>query len=147
MVNSLKQLFERDLSLLANEIESYNKESDLWLLAEGINNSGGNLCLHLTGNLQFFIGATLGKSGYIRDRKAEFESKDIPVAILLKVIKTTKLVISDSLDSLTAEQLASNYPIEVFGKPMSTTFFLIHLSTHLSYHLGQINYHRRLLSN
>lgn len=43
--------------------------------------------------------------------------------------------------------LQQEYPILVFESKTSTEFFLIHLSTHLAYHLGQINYHRRLLDS
>lgn len=146
MVESLKLIFDRDLSQLAKEIESYSKESDLWLLPKGINNTGGNLCLHLAGNLQYFIGHVLGKSDYKRDRKAEFEDKNVLVSSLLMEIKTTKKVVGQTLTVISKEELEANYPIELFGKPMTTTFFLIHLSGHLTYHLGQINYHRRLLS-
>jgi len=146
MVNTLKQLFERDLTQLTKEIESYKKESDMWLLPEGISNTGGNLCLHLAGNLQHYIGHVLGKSDYKRNRKAEFEDKNVLVSSLLMEIETTKRIIEKTLSELTEDQLNAIYPIEVFGKPMTTTFFLIHLSGHLMYHLGQINYHRRLLS-
>ncbi len=146
MVNELMQLFERDLDRLTKEIKAYNQEADLWILPEGINNTGGNLCLHLVGNLQHFIGQVLGNSGFIRNREAEFGDKNIATATLLKEIETTKEAVSKALTSLTPEQLAANFPIEVFGKPMTTSFFLMHLSGHLNYHLGQINYHRRILS-
>lgn len=146
MVESLKEIFERDLIQLSKEIESYTKESDLWLLPKGINNTGGNLCLHLVGNLQHFIGHILGKSDYKRDRKAEFEDKNVLVSSLLMEIETTKKVVEQTLSAISNNDLETNYSIEVFGKPMTTTFFLIHLSGHLTYHLGQINYHRRLLS-
>ncbi len=146
MVDSLKQIFSRDLNKLAQEIESYKKESDLWLLPNGISNTGGNLCLHLVGNLQHFIGSVLGGSNYKRDRKAEFEDKNALVSSLLFEIETTKKVVEKTLLNLSQTELEANYPIEVFGKPITTTFFLIHLSGHLTYHLGQINYHRRLLS-
>ncbi|MCB0505039.1 MAG: DinB superfamily protein, partial [Cyclobacteriaceae bacterium] len=60
MVAELKELFERDLTQLEKEIDLYKKEEDLWLLPEGISNTGGNLCLHIAGNLQHFIGHVLG---------------------------------------------------------------------------------------
>lgn len=146
MVDELKQIFNRDLNQLVTEIKSYNKESDMWLLPEGISNTGGNLCLHLVGNLQHFIGKVLGGSDYIRNRKAEFEDKNVLTSSLLLEIEATKQVVEKTLGDITQSKLDANYPIEVFGKPMSTTFFLIHLSGHLTYHVGQINYHRRLLS-
>ena len=146
MVKSLIQIFSRDLDQLAKEIKAYKKEADLWLLQDGISNTGGNLCLHLAGNLQYFIGRKLGGTDYVRDREAEFSSKNIPTTNLLEEIEVTKQVIKETLDSLSKEQLEATYPLEVFGKTMTTTFFLLHLSSHLSYHLGQVNYHRRLLS-
>lgn len=146
MVDSLKQIFNRDLTKLASEISSYKKESDMWILAEGINNTGGNLCLHLAGNLQHFIGHILGGTDYKRNRTAEFEDKNVLASSLLLEIETTKKVVDKVLEELSDDQLKDNYPVEVFGNPMSVEFFLIHLSGHLTYHLGQINYHRRLLS-
>lgn len=144
-LNHLHELFLRDLDLLAQEITSYPTEASLWIVKGDIKNSGGNLCLHLCGNLQHFIGAVLGKDGYIRNRDAEFGDKDIPKAILLEQIDATKSSITKTLETLSASQLESPYPIEVFGKPMTTEYFLIHLLAHLTYHRGQINYHRRLL--
>ena len=142
---TLKLLFNRDLNQLKVEIESYKKESTIWRVEEGIANSAGNLCLHLVGNLNFFIGTEIGKTGYIRHRDLEFSLKDVPRAELIKKIEDTILVVDAALSTITAEQLETKYPIEVFGHPMSTEYFLVHLATHLTYHLGQINYHRRLL--
>ena len=142
---TLKALFNRDLNKLKVEIESYQKESNIWIVADGIANSAGNLCLHLTGNINWYIGAEIGKTGYIRHRDLEFSLKDVPRAELVKKIEDTIPMVDSVLDGITAEQFETLYPIEVFGHPMSTEYFLVHLATHLTYHLGQINYHRRLL--
>ena len=142
---TLKALFYRDLNKLKVEIESYQKESNIWIIGDGIANSTGNLCLHLIGNINWFIGAELGKTGYIRHRDLEFSLKDIPRAELIKQIEETLLMVDSVLSSITAEQFEALYPIEVFGHPMTTEYFLVHLTAHLDYHLGQINYHRRLL--
>lgn len=142
---TLKSLFNRDLNKLKMEIESYQKESSLWLVADGISNSAGNLCLHLIGNTNGFIGAQIGKTGYIRQRDLEFSLKDVPRAELIKKIEDTIVMVDSVLDTITAEQFGTQYPIEVFGYPMTTEYFLVHLAAHLDYHLGQINYHRRLL--
>lgn len=124
----------------------YPDEKLIWAVAPGTTNSGGNLCLHLCGNLQHFIGAVLGNSGYVRNREAEFASKDIPRAKLLAEIENTKTAIANTLPNLPHEQLHAPYPVEVFGYPMATVFFLMHLATHLGYHLGQVNYHRRMIA-
>ncbi|MCF6352923.1 MAG: DinB family protein [Cyclobacteriaceae bacterium] len=147
MVNGLIQLFDRDLEYLLAEIKTYKKESDLWVLPKGINNTGGNLCLHVVGNLQHYIGHILGESGYVRNQEAEFSDKNVMVTSLVKEIDTTQKIVSQTLNNLSKEQLESEYPLELFGDPMTTSFFLIHLHSHLNYHIGQINYHRRLLPN
>lgn len=142
----LAELYERDLNKLKTEIEQFADESDLWKTGEGITNSAGNLSLHLTGNLQHFIGGVLGGSGYVRDRDAEFSSTGISRTELLSNIETTIEVLTHTLEKLTDDDFAKTYPIEVFGHPMTTGYFLTHLATHFNYHLGQINYHRRLLA-
>ncbi|WP_276380808.1 DinB family protein [Flavobacterium sp. H4147] len=145
VIESLKTLFNRDLNKLKIEIESYENENAIWVIDKNISNSAGNLCLHLMGNINTYIGARLGNTGYIRNRPLEFSLKDIPSAELISKIENTILMVNEVFDSLTETDLETIYPEIVFEKEMTTGFFLIHLSTHLSYHLGQINYHRRLL--
>lgn len=142
----LVQIYERDIAKLKSEVEAYTSEADLWKTSEGITNSGGNLALHLVGNLKHFIGAVLGNSGYVRDRDKEFSDAGVPRATVVAGIDETFAVVVETLKKLDDEVLYSTYPIEVFGHPMTTEFFLVHLATHLGYHLGQINYHRRLVS-
>ena len=143
---TLLEIFERDLNRLKAEITLYASENDLWIVKEGISNSAGNLCLHITGNLNHFIGAAIGQSGYIRDREKEFTVKDIPRQELLQRIDDTILVVKTSLGKLAPEDFDKIFPVAIFGKPDKVDFILIHLASHLSYHLGQINYHRRLLA-
>ena len=142
----LAELYERDLDKLRTEVTSYENEEDLWKASDGISNSAGNLCLHLTGNLKHFFGAVLGETGYVRDRDAEFADKDVSRTEMIADIDATKNVVLSTIAGLTEEDLDKPYPIEVFGHPMTTGYFLTHLATHFNYHLGQINYHRRLLS-
>ncbi|KQO32657.1 DinB superfamily protein [Flavobacterium sp. Leaf82] len=145
LIETLKSLFNRDLNKLKVEIESYQNENQLWAIDKSISNSGGNLCLHLIGNINTYIGAQIGKTGYIRDRPLEFSLKDIPKSELTAKIEATILVVNNALDTLTEEDLEAIYPEIVFEKEMTTGYFLVHLATHLAYHLGQINYHRRLV--
>jgi uncharacterized damage-inducible protein DinB len=146
MTNSLNKVIQRNLQQLKKEISAYDNEKDLWLMAGEIPNSAGNLCLHLCGNLQHYIGTVLGDSGYIRQRDAEFSTKDVSIADLQSLIDTTMEAVSHTLENFDQKKLAEDYPQQVFGTPMTTEYFLIHLAAHLGYHLGQINYHRRILS-
>lgn len=143
---TLIKLYDRDLAKLREEIEAYKDEASLWSRYGELPNSGGNLALHLCGNLRHFLGAILGNSGYVRDRESEFAMRDVPRDEILTAIDETRQIVAATLPRLTANDLEGNYPIEVFGHPMTTEYFLIHLATHLSYHLGQINYHRRTVS-
>ena len=154
MIKTLIKLLNRDLDKLKTEISSFKDEKNLWIIScdtrlsgGQVKNSAGNLCLHLCGNLQHFIGAVLGNSGYARNREAEFRTKDIPKSELLKEIDNTITAVEKSLNNLKEEKLNEIFPINVFGYEMTTEYFLAHLTMHLGYHLGQINYHRRLLDN
>jgi Protein of unknown function (DUF1572) len=144
MINAIIQLYERDLNKLKNEIELYHDEETLWIITDGISNSAGNLCLHIIGNLKNFIGAILGNSGYVRNRPLEFSSKVVKTALISEIEETLKIV-KQTLENLDIAILEKDYPEEVFGTKMRTDFFIIHLQGHLNYHLGQINYHRRIL--
>jgi uncharacterized damage-inducible protein DinB len=145
IIDTLKILFNRDLNRLITEIEQYNIEADIWKINGQINNSAGNLCLHLVGNLNTYIGRELGKTGYLRNRELEFSSKDVPRQELIQKVENTIEIINQTLDNFDETLLETEYPILVFDHKTSTEYLLVHLTTHLTYHLGQINYHRRLI--
>ena len=144
-IDTLQALYKRDLTRLKKEISLYRKEENLWIIDGEISNTAGNLCLHLIGNLNAFIGSQIGKTGYVRDREFEFSGKDVSREELLRQIDDTMVVVQSSLALVDANLLQSDYPLVVFKEPMTYEYFLIHLSSHFTYHLGQINYHRRLL--
>jgi uncharacterized damage-inducible protein DinB len=145
MTASIAALLLRDLDKLLHELASFQKEANLWKTTGHITNSAGNLCLHLVGNLNTYIGANLGNSGYVRNRDAEFSQRDIPVQELLRQVTETKTVVSHTLEQIPEDQLHAPYPQQVLGYEMTTGYFLVHILGHLNYHLGQINYLRRVL--
>ena len=145
LMQTLQRLFKRDLLKLRNEVESYISEERIWYVEKSISNSAGNLCLHLVGNLNTYIGSVIAKTNYIRNREQEFSLRYVPKQELLQMIDDTIEVVQDALKLVTEEDLTQEYPILVFTEKTTTEFMLVHLATHLSYHLGQINYHRRLL--
>lgn len=147
LAQTLRTILLRDLNKLKLEISLYKSEQTLWRIEKEIANSAGNLCLHLVGNLNAYIGATLGQNGYVRQRDLEFSLKDIPQNELLQRIEDTCAMVDKVLSELPEEKLHEEYPLLVLPEKTSTEFFLVHLTAHLSYHLGQINYHRRLLDS
>ncbi len=142
--SELKALFERDLDRLKIELNSYESEEDLWKIAGDIKNSAGNLILHICGNLKHFVGATLAKNGYERDREFEF-SGTVTKEELTNNITETNEVLGAFFDAVSVDDMSDPYPLQPFGYPMTKSHFLLHLYGHLNWHLGQINYHRRLL--
>jgi hypothetical protein len=147
LTETLISLYKRDLARLKDEINAYRNERALWKTDREIPNSGGNLCLHLIGNLNHFIGAQFANTGYVRQRDLEFSSKDVPRGELVRMIEETIIAVEKGLRAVSEEQLKAEYPLLVFAEKTSTEYMLTHLATHLSYHLGQINYHRRLLDS
>jgi len=144
-METLNTIFRRDLLKLKDEIELYQNEETIWLADKGITNSGGNLCLHIMGNLNAYIGVGLAETDYIRKRNLEFSLKNVPRAELIKMIEETIQVVEAGLNKLTKDQLDHDFPVVIWEKPTEMEYTLVHLTTHLNYHLGQINYHRRLL--
>jgi hypothetical protein len=146
-IQSIQKIIDRDLVVLEKEIALYSSEHLIWAVTGDIKNSAGNLSLHLCGNLQHYIGAVLGDSRYTRNRDNEFAAHGMPRIELLNEISKTKKSVQLALDGLQQNILSMPYPEEVFKVPMTTEYFLIHLTSHLGYHLGQINYHRRMIQN
>jgi hypothetical protein len=146
MKDWITNVIMRELKALRREIETYPSDEDLWEVRPGITNPGGNLALHLAGNLQYFLGNVLGKNGYVRNRDAEFGDKDVPRVELLREIDNAIAAVETGMSQITEADLAKPYPEKVGGVSSSTGAFLAHFATHLAYHLGQVDYHRRILT-
>ncbi|HRG08197.1 MAG TPA: DUF1572 family protein, partial [Cyclobacteriaceae bacterium] len=80
-----------------------------------------------------------------RDREAEFALKNIPRTELIQKIEATIKMVQQILPDLDEKTLSAEYPLLVLKEKTTTEYFLVHLAVHLGYHLGQVNYHRRLL--
>lgn len=142
---ALAFFFERDLLKLKEELSLYKNEANLWVVKGAVSNSAGNLALHLVGNLNHFIGATLGNTGYVRNREAEFALKDVPRAQVLADIDAVIPIVKTALSNLQPGDFEKDFPLPMNNRTITTEQLLLQLLAHLSYHLGQINYHRRLL--
>lgn len=146
MIVELRKLLLRDIASVQRELELYPDDAAVWRAAPGILNTSGTLALHLAGNLQHFIGAILGGTGYLRQRDLEFSRRDVPRAELLAGLDRAAEAVGGTLGALPAARLDELYPLELAGVRLTTRMFLLHLSTHLSFHLGQIGYHRRVVT-
>lgn len=146
LVQSVLQVIERDLERLRNEVEQYPDESALWRDLPGIANPGGVLAAHCAGNLRHYVGGLLGGSGYVRDRAAEFGRRDRTRAELLEGLAAAEREVGSALARLSEEDLVREFPERVGGVARSTGDQLVMLAVHLAYHLGQVNYHRRIVA-
>ncbi|HEV7366626.1 MAG TPA: DinB family protein [Gemmatimonadales bacterium] len=139
-------ILDRDLRALRREVEAYPDDRSLWQGVPGIINTGGTLVLHLTGNLQHYLGALFAGTGYVRDRPAEFARRDVPRAELLREIDAARSAVRAGLGRLSEAQLAADFPEAIAGARVATSDYLVHLTTHFAYHLGQLDYHRRVVT-
>ena len=146
MTASLAGVILRDLLALRRQLLAYPEEQAIWLLPPGLPNIAGTLTLHLAGNLRHFIGAVLGKTGYVRERELEFSRRDVPRAELLAEVDRTVSEIGPVLESLDPATLGQPFPVRFTDVRVDTGDFLVHLSAHLAYHIGQVDYHRRLVT-
>jgi uncharacterized damage-inducible protein DinB len=142
---TITDFFERDLDKLIEEINLFKNENDIWKTKEGINNSAGNLVMHLLGNLNHFIGKTLGKTDFERKRDEEFTVKNIPREKLISDVNELKKTIKKTLSELSEEDLKKDFPLQIREQTFTTQNILTFLLAHLNYHLGQINYLRRMM--
>lgn len=147
--NEFVRLYLRELTKLSNEISAYNSEDEMWTVLPGTINSGGNLAQHLIGNLRTYIGLALGNVAYLRDRDAEFEKRLFTKNDLIVEINLLQEIVSKSVSVLSDVELQSEYPHDVLTifPEQSVDTVLTHLLMHLSYHTGQINYHRRNITS
>lgn len=145
-VSYFRHILVRDLRAVRREVEAYPDEADLWRVPEGISNSAGNLALHVAGNLQAFVGAVLGGDRYLRDREAEFGRREVSREELVAEIDRTIEAVGAALEGLPEDRLEGRFPLELAGMRVAVGDFLVHLAVHLGFHLGQIDYHRRLVT-
>lgn len=142
----LAAVYRRDLTRLIQEIQAFPDDATLWETRPGATNSAGNLAMHLEGNLREYVGRLLGGIAYQRQRPLEFSGKDLTRAELVERLEAVKEMVPAVLAALTEEQLDSTYPENVLGSPLTSRQYLLHTFGHFSYHLGQIDYLRRVLT-
>jgi uncharacterized damage-inducible protein DinB len=118
-------------------------DEQLWTRPIEPGNSIGHLILHLTGNLNHFVGAHLGRTGYVRDREREFtQPQRPPRAALLADLDEAVATFRRVVEGLSAEQLAAPHPEARFGPVLQA---LVHLVAHFALHRGQMSYIARLV--
>lgn len=144
MIEHLQAHLAKDLKAFIREIEAFPDDAGIWLAPQGISNPAGNLALHVAGNLQFFVGGMLGGSGYQRDREREFSRRSGTRQEVVRELDRALQAVEAVLPTLTDEDLLKEFPFTKDDQRYPTGVFLLRLAVHLTYHLGQANYLRRL---
>src|SRR5262245_54516435 len=144
--NELATVICRELRAVERELKAYQSEEQVWLVPEGLPNSGGTLALHSAGNLRHFIGAVLGGEKYVRDRDAEFAKRGVSRAELIGELNAAEKSVRETLARLDPAKFSEPYPLPVLNRRLNTGDFMLHLATHLAYHTGQMDFHRRVVT-
>jgi uncharacterized damage-inducible protein DinB len=144
--NDYARFFGRELATVRDELLAYPDSASIWAVPAGLPNSAGTLALHIAGNLRWFIGAQLGGTGYVRDRDAEFSARNLERDELIRVIEAASDEVTRSLATFDDARMDEIFPLEVAGARLPTGRFIGHLAVHLGYHLGQMDYHRRIVT-
>lgn len=145
-VTIISRLIIRELATFAREIEAFPSDTDVWATLPGVTNSAGNLAQHICGNLQHFVGAILGGTGYVRQRDTEFAARGRTRKALAADLALASEMVQRVLSGKTLADFPEIYPADLAGARLPTALFLVHLEAHLAFHLGQAGYLRRALT-
>jgi Protein of unknown function (DUF1572) len=146
LLEDFNVLYLREIATLERELDLYPDEASVWTELPGLPNPAGNLVLHLAGSLQHFFGATFGKTGYQRNRDAEFSKRNVSRSDLKHELSRARQGVIAAFEQLTEDRLAEVFPVQFADVPFSTRLTLLQFLSHLAYHLGQIDYHRRAVT-
>jgi hypothetical protein len=145
--HSIAALLQREVQGLQREVNLFPDDETLWRTMPGIPNSAGNLALHIAGNLQYFVGAVLGGSAYVRDRDAEFSRRSGTRSEIVEELQKAAAAVRTEVPNLSDEILQRDFPDPpIPNRRIQTLKFLLHLCAHASFHLGQVGYLRRALT-
>jgi uncharacterized damage-inducible protein DinB len=146
LLEHIQSLLVRDLLGVKKELELFETDEQTWNCPTGISNPAGTLAIHICGNLNHYIGAVLGGTSYVRDRNNEFANRSNSRTQIYEILDETSAMLASVIPEIDPGRLNQRYPEQVGGFDLNTQQFLLHLCTHLSFHLGQLGYLRRLLS-
>lgn len=146
LLEDLEALYLREVATLGRELDLYPDEGSVWKELPGLPNPAGTLFLHLAGSLQHFFGAVLGKTGYMRDRAAEFSRRDVSRSEIRQELSRAQQGVQAGFANLTEDRLEEAFPVIFADAELSTRLTLLQFLSHLAYHLGQIDYHRRAVT-
>ena len=146
LMHDFSLILVRELDGMAREIQAFPDDASVWQSAPGVTNAAGNLALHLAGNVQHFIGALIGRTGYVRDRDAEFNRRSGTRAELVEELGRARAVVQTVLPGLPSTALEATISHPQLPGPIPAQRLLVHMCAHAGFHLGQAGYLRRFVT-
>jgi hypothetical protein len=122
------------------ELAAPLSDAQFWAKPFPFGNSFGHLVLHLTGNLNYYIGAQIAGTGYVRDRPREFAETGRPSKddVLKKFDEAVEMVVR-TIRSQSVEDWSAAY--SATGVDAQDRFeIVLQCATHLHHHIGQMMY-------
>ena len=128
------------LAGVVRELAAPLSDEQFWMKPFAFGNSFGHLVLHLTGNLNYYIGARIAKTGYVRDRPLEFSDATHPskAEVLKKFDQSIEMVLG-TINSQSADDWSTEYTA-VGAEARDRFEMMLHCATHLHHHVGQLMY-------
>jgi hypothetical protein len=122
-------------------------EEQFWRNPFRYGNSVGHLVLHLTGNLDYYIGARVAESGYVRNRDLEFTETRRPLkSEVLRKFDDTIAMVMAAIEKQTEPDWTLTYTAEREPEAKNRFTIFLRCATHFYHHVGQINYLSRELT-
>lgn len=116
-------------------------EEQFWAKPYGYGNSFGHLVLHLTGNLNYYIGAQIAETGYVRDRPREFADPNPPTkAEALERFDAAVAMVVRTLHTQIADDWARDYSAVGDANVGNRFNIFLRCASHLYHHIGQMIY-------
>lgn len=130
----------KKLAGVIHELGTPLSNEQFWAKPFAFGNSFGHLVLHLTGNLNYYIGAQIAGTGYVRNRPAEFADSSPPSkAEVLKTFDQAIAVVLETIARQSSEDWSKEY--DGAGSDARDRFeMILQCATHLHHHIGQMMY-------
>jgi hypothetical protein len=138
------QDFARRVRTLAEGLS----EEQFWRKPYPYGNSFGNLVLHLTGNLNYYIGAQIANTGYVRERELEFAGNQTRLkGEVLRYLDEAVRTVVESIRAQTQESWEDDYTAVGVDDVTNRIGIFLRCATHFHHHIGQMTYLIEALSD
>ena len=149
LVSVLSRGFSKALEDYAGRVHRLAEplsDAQFWTKPYPYGNSFGHLVLHLTGNLNYYLGAQLAGTGYVRDRPREFaETARLSKEDVLGAFDEAVAVALRAVEVQTTETWGAPYEAE--NTQLEARFdIVLNCVSHLNHHVGQMIYLTKQLS-